>query len=59
VGDVCGNDHEFGLAVVLCKLHLRLAHPELAACGIAFSPNLIKEIVVTQALENQGGSIGW
>jgi hypothetical protein len=53
VGDVRGNDHEFGLAIVFGKLYLSLAHPELAACGIAFSPNLIEEIAVAQALENR------
>jgi hypothetical protein len=58
VGDVCGNDHEFGLAIVLGKLDLRLAHPELAAEGTAFCPNLIEEVVVAQALENKGGSVG-
>ena len=51
VGDVCGNDHEFRLAVVLGKLHLRLAHRELAASGIALGPNLVQEIVVAEPLE--------
>jgi hypothetical protein len=56
VGDVCGNDHEFGLAIVLGKLNLGLAHPELTASGIAVRPNLIQEVVVAQALEYQLGS---
>jgi hypothetical protein len=58
VRDVCSNDHEFGLAIVLGDLSLGLAHRELAVKGIARRPNLIEEIVVTEALENQGGSIG-
>jgi hypothetical protein len=51
VRDVCGNHHEFGLAIVLGKLDLCLAHREFAAKGIARRPNLIEEIVVAQALE--------
>jgi len=51
VGDVCGNHHEFRLAIVLGKLDLGLAHREFAAKGIARGPNLIQEIVVAQALE--------
>src|SRR5208283_210163 len=58
VGDVCGNDHEFGLAIVLGDLNLGLAHRELAASGIAFRPNLIEEVVAAQALEHEGGSFG-
>jgi hypothetical protein len=51
VRDVCGYDHEFGLAIVLGKLDFPLAHPELAASGTALCPNLREEIVVAQALE--------
>ena len=54
MGDVCGNHHEFGLAIVLGKLDLGLAHPELAASGISLRPNLIEEIAVAQALEYKG-----
>ena len=54
VGDVCGNDHEFGLAIVLGKLDFPLALRELAASGISLRPNLIEEIVVAQALEYKG-----
>src|SRR5260370_35056916 len=54
VGDVCSNDHEFGLAVVLGKLGFLFAHTELAAKRIALRPNLIREIVVAQALEYKG-----
>ena len=43
VGNVCGNDNEFGFAIVLGHLDLGLAHRELATRGIAFRPNLIKE----------------
>ena len=53
VGDVCSNDHEFGLAIVLGNLDLSLAHRELAAKRIAIRPNLIEEIVVAQALEHK------
>src|SRR6516165_3135249 len=56
VGDVCSNDHEFGLAIVLGNLDLGLAHRELAAEGTSLSPNLIEEVVVAQALEHQLGS---
>ena len=56
VGDVCGNHHEFRLLIVLGKLDLGLARPELAASGIAFRPNLIKKIVVAQALKQKLGS---
>jgi hypothetical protein len=58
VGDVCSNDHEFGIAIVLGKLDFLFAHTELAASGISLRPNLIEEIVVTQALENEGCSDG-
>ena len=51
-----GNHHEFRLVIVLGKLDLGLAHPELAASRIAFRPNLIKKIVVAQALEHKLGS---
>ena len=54
MGDVCGNDHEFGRARVLGDLNLGLAHREFAAKGIARRPNLIQEIVVAQALEYKG-----
>jgi len=54
VGDVCGNHHEFRLAIVLGKLDLGLAHPELAASGISLRPDLIEEVVVAQALEYKG-----
>src|SRR5208283_4318129 len=54
VGDVCGNHHEFGLAIVLGKLDFPLALRELAASGISLRPNLIEEIVVAQALEYKG-----
>ena len=57
VRDVCGNDHEFG-AIVLGKLDLCLAHREFTAKGIARRPNLIEEIAVAHALENQRGSVG-
>ena len=51
VCDVCGNDHEFGLAIALGKLDFLLAHREFTAKGIAFRPNLIEEVVVAKALE--------
>ena len=54
MGNVYGNDNEFGFAIVLGHLDLGLAHRELAARGIAFRPNLIKEIVVAQTLEHKG-----
>src|SRR5215471_15417231 len=50
-GDVCGDDHELRLAVVLGKLHLRLGHWELAAGVTAVRPNLIQEIVVAEPLK--------
>jgi hypothetical protein len=55
VGDVCSNDHEFGIAIVLGNLDLGLAHREFTAKGLARRPNLIEEIVVAQALEHQLG----
>jgi hypothetical protein len=58
VGDVCGNDHEVRLAVVLGELDLGLAHREFTAEGTALRPDLIEEIVAAQALENQRGSVG-
>jgi hypothetical protein len=58
VGDVCGNDHEFGLAVVLGKLGFLFAHRELTASGSSVRPNLIEEIVIAHAVENQRGSDG-
>jgi hypothetical protein len=42
VRDVCSNDHEFGLAIVLGKLGFPFAHTELAAKRIALRPNLIE-----------------
>jgi hypothetical protein len=57
VGDVCGNDHEFRLATVLSNLNLGLAHPELAANGIALRPNLIEQIIVAQTLEYKRCSV--
>ena len=58
VGDVCSNDHEFGIAIVLGKLDFLFAHTELAASGISLRPNLIEEIIVTQTMENEGRSDG-
>jgi len=55
VGDVCGNYHEFGLAIVLGKLDFLLARGELTAPVIAFSPCLVEEVVLAQAMEHKLG----
>src|SRR5208283_1422358 len=44
--------------IVLGKLDFLLAHREFTAKGIARRPNLIEEIAVAHALENQRGSDG-
>jgi hypothetical protein len=59
VRDVCGNDHEFRACYSSCgDLDLSLAHREFTAEVTALRPDLIEEVVVAQAPENQGGSGG-
>jgi hypothetical protein len=41
--------------MVLDNLDLGAAHPELPTRGIALSPNLVEEVVVAQAMENELG----
>jgi hypothetical protein len=55
VGEVCGNDCESWLLMVLGKLDLGAAFRELSSREIALGPNLVEEVVVAHAMENEFG----
>jgi hypothetical protein len=55
VGDVCGHDHKFGLAIVFGNLDFGLALREFATVRIAILPNLVEEVVIAEALKDRLG----